>query len=164
MQQEEIASMLRSAIPIDGIDQLLMGSDGFAIVWIDIAERPDVHILAEKVQTRAGYSICRWFYAYLGQPNMVIGLQVEVREPSHFVFHLAFRVAEYVDQLTTIGRYGKLWIVPGPPDHRRGVTTMDTKTFISKVLSTNGQGLFISLQEHLAEELRARLIEWKQKK
>ena len=38
-EAEEIALLLRSAIPIDDVDQMLAPDLSFAIIWIDISER-----------------------------------------------------------------------------------------------------------------------------
>lgn len=125
-----------------------------------------MQILADTKKTQGGgYSICTWFYANPNRDDMIIGLRIEQRKPSRFTLHLAFKVAQYVDQLTTIGRQGNLWIVPGPPPaHLVGTTTMDGMAFIQKVVNYSGQGLFISLQENLVEELRERLNTWKQRR
>ncbi len=47
-EAEEIALLLKSAIPIDDVDQMLAPGLSFAIIWIDISERPDLQALAEK--------------------------------------------------------------------------------------------------------------------
>lgn len=43
MEDMDIGLLLRSALSIDDIDQLLMPpNDGMSIIWVDISERPDL--------------------------------------------------------------------------------------------------------------------------
>lgn len=158
----EIALLLKAAIPIDDVDQMLAPDLNFAIIWIDISERPDLQVLAEQDTLADGYSLCTYFYANPGKRNMRLGLRVEMRQPVRFVLPLVFKVASYVEQLTTISLDGNLWIVPGPrPDHLVGSIDMNPATFIEKVVAYSGQGLFITLEDHMIVELRTRLAEWK---
>ncbi len=162
---EEIALLLRSAIPIDDVDEVLSPGFSFAVIWVDISERPDLQVLAEKDTLTDGYSICTWFYANPGKPNMRMGLRVEMRQPVRFVLPVVFKVGEYRDQLTTISREGNFWIVPGPPpEHLMGLIEMNSTEFLDQVASYCGQGIFITLQDHMVAELRKRLTEWKRPK
>ena len=78
------------------------------------------------------------------------------------MFTLVFKVERFVEQLSTIARYRKLWIVPGPPPtHLVGTQEMDAQTFTEKVVNVAGQGVLIELESHLVEELRTQLDEWK---
>ena len=63
---DEIALLLKSAIPIDDIDEVLSPDLSFAVIWIDISERPDLQVLTEKYTLTDGFSICTWFYANPG--------------------------------------------------------------------------------------------------
>ncbi len=162
MDAEEIALLLRTAIPIDDIDEVLSPDLSFAVIWIDISERPDLQVLTEKDTMTDGYSICTWFYADPGKRNMRMGLRVDMRQPVRFVLPLVFKVSEYVDQLTTISQEGNFWIVPGPPpEHLMGYINTSPATFIEKVGTYSGQGIFITLEDHMIAELRNRLAEWK---
>jgi hypothetical protein len=50
MEDMDLGLMLRSALSIDDIDQLLMpANDGMSIIWVDIAERPDLATLASGI-------------------------------------------------------------------------------------------------------------------
>src|SRR5712692_5423485 len=165
MDAAEIALLLKAAIPIDDVDQILAPDLNFALIWIDISERPDLQMLAEQDTLADGYSICTYFYANTGKRNMRLGLRVEMRQPVHFVLPLVFKVSQYVDQLTTLSLDGNFWIVPGPrPAHMVGSTEMNTTTFIEQVIAYSGQGLFITLEDHMIVELRERLAEWKRLK
>src|SRR5712692_6563763 len=156
----EIALLLRSAIPIHDMDQMLAPDLSFAIIWIDISERPDLQVLTEQDTLTDGFSLCTYFYENPGKRNMRMGLRVEMRQPVHFVLPLVFKVSEYVEQLTTISLDGNFWIVPGPrPDHLVGSTGMNPATFIEKVVASSGQGLFLTLEDHMVGELRERLAE-----
>src|SRR5947209_18964193 len=136
----------------------------FAIVWIDIAERPDLAVLTEQDTLADGYSLVTFFYANPGKYNMRLGMRIEMKQPVRFVLPLVFKVSEYVEPLTTISHEGNLWIVPGPPQkHLTGIRAITATEFIDAVVSHAGQGLFITLQEHLVMELRERLAEWKQR-
>ncbi len=160
--EEEIALLLKAALPIDDVDQMLSPDLSFAIIWIDISERPDLAVLAEQETLADGYSICTFFYVNPGKRNMRLGLRVEMRQPVRFVLSLVFKVSEYFDQLTTISQQGNFWIVPGPPPtHLVGSTEIGSEVFLEQVVANSGQGLFITLQDHLVEELRNRLAEWK---
>ncbi len=162
MDSEEIALLLKSVIPIDEVDQILSPRLSFAIIWIDISEQPDLQVLAEKEPLADGFSICTYFYANPGKRNMRLGLHIEMRQPVHFVLPLVFKVSKYIDQLTTISQDGNFWIVPGPPPaHLIGSIEMNLVTFMEQVAAHSGQSLFITLQDHLVEELRKRLGEWK---
>jgi len=96
---------------------------------------------------------------------MLVGLRVAMKQPTQTVFTLVFKVERYVEQLSTIARYGKLWIMPGPPPtHLVGTQEMDAQTFLTKVVNYSGQGVLIELESHLVTELRTQLDEWKRMK
>jgi hypothetical protein len=66
---------------------------------------------------------------------------------------LVFRVSQYIEQLITMSQEENFWIVPGPPpDHLVGSAEMNSMTFIEQVASYSGQGLFITLQDHMVVE------------
>ncbi len=163
MEDMDLGLLLRSALRIDDIDQLIMPpNDGMSIVWVDISERPDLAALAERSEQESGYAICPWFYGNPGKRNMLVGLRVAMKKPTQTVFTLAFKVERFVEQLSTIARYGKLWIVPGPPPaHLVGTQEMDAQAFTEKVINFAGQGVLIELKSHLVTELRTQLDEWK---
>src|SRR5437660_12809867 len=143
MEDMDIGLLLRSALPIDDIDQLIMPpSDGISVIWVDISERPDLAHLTERSAQESGYAVCTWFYGNPGKRNMLVGLRVAMKQPTNTVFTLVFKVERFVEQLSTIARYGKLWIVPGPPPaHLVGTREMNAQTFISKVVNFAGQGV-----------------------
>ena len=164
---EDIRLMLLAAVPFDAVDRLMMSrTDGLTVVWVNISERPDLQMLADRhAQGESGYSICTWFYGNLGKQNMIVGLRIEMRQPTRTVFHLAFKVAHYIDQLTLVGQTGKIWVVPGPPPtHLVGTQAMTMTDFMQKVVAFSGQGVMIELDLSLIAELKHQLEEWKQKK
>ena len=163
MEDMDLGLLLHSALSIDDIDQLLMPpNDGMSIIWVDISERPDLAALAERSAQEPGYAVCTWFYGNPGKRNMLVGLRVAMKQPTQTVFTLAFKVERFVEQLSTIARYGKLWIVPGPPPaHLVGTQEMDMQTFITKVINFAGQGVLIELEPHLIAELWTQLDGWK---
>jgi len=58
----DLGLLLHSALPIDDIDQLIMPpNDGFSIIWVDIAERPDLAALTERNAQGPGYAVCTLF-------------------------------------------------------------------------------------------------------
>ena len=166
LSPEEIALLFRSALPIDGIDQVLLPGQNFAVIWVDLSERPDLQVLGESEATLGdGFSICTWASQNPGKQTLKIGLRIEMRQPVRFVLTLAFSVREYREQLETMSRQGNLWIVPGPPPaHLEGSMEMDAQEFMEQVYAYSGQGLFITLQDHLVDELRQVLAEWKRVK
>ncbi|MFL5626338.1 MAG: hypothetical protein ACJ788_12170 [Ktedonobacteraceae bacterium] len=163
MEDMDLGLLLRSALSIDDIDQLLMPhGDGISIIWVDISERPDLAALAERSAQEPGYAVCTWFYVHPGKRNMLVGLRIAMRQPTRAVLVLTFKVEKFIEQLSTMSRYGKLWIVPGPPPaHLVGTQEMDAQAFTEKVINFAGQGLFIELEPHLVAELQAQLAEWK---
>ena len=89
-------------------------------------------------------------------------MRIAMKQPTHTVFTLVFKVERFVEQHLTIARYGKLWIVPGPqPAHLVGTQEMDAQSFLTKVVNVAGQGVLIELEPHLVTELRTQLDEWK---
>jgi len=163
MEDMDLGLLLRSALPIDDIDQLIMPpNDGMSIIWVDISERPDLAALAERSVQEPGYAVCTWFYGNPGKRSMLIGLRVAMKQPTQTVFTLVFKVERYIEQLSTIARNGKLWVVPGPPPaHLVGTQEMDAQTFTEKVVNVAGQGVLIELESDLVAELRTQLNEWK---
>ncbi len=91
---EEIALLFRSALPIDDVDQVLAPGLSFAVIWVDISERPDLQVLAEKDTLADVFSTCTWFDDSPGKQNMRMGLRVEMRQPVRFVISLAFKVRQ----------------------------------------------------------------------
>ncbi len=160
---EDLALALRSALPIDDIDRLLIGpNEGIAMVWVDIQERPDLAQLSARHGQEGGYCICTLFYGNPGKRSMIIGLRVEMRQPTRTVFHLAFKVERYLEQLSLFAQFGKIWVVPGPPPaHLVGTQEMNMQEFTDKVVNFAGQGIVIELEPKLVTELRELLNEWK---
>ena len=160
---EDLALALRSALPIDDIDRLLIGpNEGIVIVWVDIQERPDLAQLSARHGQEGGYCICTLFYGNSGKRSMIIGLRVEMRKPTRTVFHLAFKVERYIEQLSLFAQFGKIWVVPGPPPaHLVGTQEMDMQQFIDKVVSFAGQGMVIELEPKLVADLHGLLDDWK---
>ena len=160
---EDLTLALRSALPINAIDQLILGpTDGLAIVWVDIQERPDLAVLANRLEQEDGQCICTWLYANVGQRDMIIGLRIVMCRPTRSVFHLAFKVERYIDQLLFFAQTGKIWVVPGlPPAHLVGMQGIDMQVFIDKVVDFAGQGLVVELKPDVVADLRHLLDEWK---
>jgi hypothetical protein len=73
-ESEELALMLRAALPVDDVDQLISPDLSFVLVWIDISERPDLQVLTKQEPLTDGYSVCTWFYAQPEKRNMRIGV------------------------------------------------------------------------------------------
>ncbi len=160
---EDLALALKSALPIDAIDRLIIGpNDGLAIVWVDIQERPDLARLSARHEQEGGYCICTLFYGNPGKRSMIIGLRVEMRKPTRTVFHLAFKVERYLEQLSLFAQFGKIWVVPGPPPaHLIGTQEMDMQEFLDKVVNFAGLGIVIELEPKLVVDLHGLLDDWK---
>jgi hypothetical protein len=63
MEDMDLGLLLRSALPIDDIDQLLMPpNDGMSIIWVDISQRPDLAALAERSAQEPGYAVCTFLW------------------------------------------------------------------------------------------------------
>jgi hypothetical protein len=155
-----------TALSIDDIDQLrLSRSDGISIIWVDISERPDLAALATRSTREAGDAVCTWFFGNPGKRNMIVGLRVALSPPTNTVFVLAFQVERFAGHLSIIAKYGKLWVVPGPPQaHLIGTQQMDAHTFLTQVVNYSGQGVLIELESHLVTALRTQFDEWKRLK
>jgi hypothetical protein len=129
---------------------------------VDIQERPDLATLAARHEQENGFCICTLFYANPGKRSMIIDLHVEMRQPTRTVFHLAFKVERYIEQLSLFAQFGKIWVVPGPPPaHLVGTQEMDMQEFIDKVMKFAGNGVVIELEPDLVAELRNLLDAWK---
>jgi hypothetical protein len=73
--------------------------------------------------------------------------------------HWRYRLAGH---LSLIARYGKLWVVPGPPQaHLVGTQEMDVHLFLRNMVKYSGQGVLIELESPLVTAVRAQLDEWK---
>jgi hypothetical protein len=163
MEETNLGLRLRCALRINDIDQLHLPRSGrMSVIWVDIAERPDLAMLAEHSTQEAGHVGCTWFYRHPDQRKMIVGLRVALSPPTPTVFVLAFPVERLAGQLSMIARHGKLWVVPGPPHtHLIGTQAMDEHTFLTHVVTYSGQGVFIALEAHLITELRTQLDAWK---
>ena len=65
----------------------------------------------------------------------MVGLRIAMKQPTPTMFVLAFQVERFAGHLSMIARYGKLWVVPGPPQaHLVRTQEMDAQTFITKVV------------------------------
>ena len=116
MEGADPAVMLCSALSIDDIDQVCLPPDErFSVIWVDISRWPDLAPLALHNTQEASDAVCSWFYGNPGKRNMIVGLRITIRQPANAVFTLAFEVERFVGHLLSIAKYGKLWIVPGPP-------------------------------------------------
>ena len=160
MEETNSRLRLRSALSIDDIDHLhVPPNDGISIIWVDISERPDLEVLTVRRVQKPNDVESIWFFENPCRRNMFVGLQVALKQPAAIVFVLAFQVERLVGHLSMIAKYGKLWIVPGPPHaHLVGTQAMNAHTGIIPV---SGQGVLIKLEAHQVTYLRARLDEWK---
>jgi hypothetical protein len=163
MEETDPAVMLRSALSIDDIDHVCLPPDErICVIWVNISERPDLAPLAVHNTQKASDAVCSWFYGNPGKRNMIVGLRITIRQPANAIFTLAFEMERFVGHLLSIAKYGKLWIIPGPPpSHSIGSHAMDAQTFLTHVVTLSGQGVVIELESHLVTALRTRLDEWK---
>ena len=162
MDRSEVELMLRSALPIDDIDQVMMSpGQVITLVWVDIADRPDLASLADRQGKEGGYFIATWFYSDPGKRNMLIGLRVDMRTPVKTVFHLVFKVERYEKQLDAVASSGQLWIAPGPPPaHLTGTKVMS----MQEIMALGSQGVALELEPDMVTELRNQLPGWKQRR
>ena len=152
---------IRSRVVVDRV--LFDSNDGIVLVWVDMQDRPDVATLASRHGEEEGDCTCTLFSGYHNKRNMILGLRVEMRRPTHVVFHLAFKVERYIKQLSLLAQFGKLWIVPGPPPaHLVNTQAMSLQEFMEKVVHVAGQGITIELEQKLVVDLKALLDDWKQ--
>ncbi|GCE30277.1 hypothetical protein KDA_57610 [Dictyobacter alpinus] len=162
MEERSIDELRREALPIDEISQMQLQQQIFEVIWVDISDRPDLAVLSSTKQSEESEALCTWWYANPGKHTMQIGLRIEVQQPAPMIIQLAFKVSQYQEELALLARHGKLWIVPGPPPIKvTGTVELDQRTFLNRILDTNGQGLFVGLPEQLVTELRSQLAEWK---
>src|SRR5450631_4556333 len=96
--EAKVALLIKSALPIDDIDEIFGVSPCFVVVWVNLSERPDLRILGEQGTLAGGFSLCTWFAVYPGKRNMLLGLRVEMRQPVQFVLSLVFDVKKYSRQ------------------------------------------------------------------
>lgn len=160
MDMNEVKLAFATAVPIDDVDELRMSPTmGFAIVWIDIQDRPDLAILQSKDKPLDGYSVISWFYATEQNDTPVhIGLHLQMKSPVKFALSVVFPIKKYRSQLQAIARHGHIWFVVGPPpDHLIGAQEMTAQQFMRKVVAHTGNGLLVELEPHLIDELRQKL-------
>jgi hypothetical protein len=80
MDVNDVHMLVRSAVPIDDVDELHTGPyTGFPVIWINTEERPDLTILSSQTALEDGYYICSWFYTNPEESNMQIGLRIEMK-------------------------------------------------------------------------------------
>jgi hypothetical protein len=155
--------MPRSALRIDDIDQVhLSPPERISVIWVDLSERPDLAALAVQSAPAANDAVCSWFFGHSGTRQMLIGLEVSLKQPTTAVFTLVFPLERFAGHLLTIAKCGKLWVVPGPPlPHLVGTREMEAQTFLTQIAKYSGRGVWIELESHLVGTLRAQLDEWK---
>ena len=165
MKEIDPGVMLCSVLRIDDIDQLrLSPNKRISVIWVDISERPDLAGLAVRSTQEASCAVCTWFLRNPGTRKMIIGLQVAMIQPATAVFTLAFPAERFAGHLLTIAKYGKLWIVPGPPlTYLVRTQEMDAQTFLAHVVKYSGHGVLIELESHLVTVLQIQLDEWKRR-
>lgn len=166
MEEQNIKLMLQSALPIDDIDQVGMVGGNSApvliiVVWIDTQERPDLAELAARHGRDNGYFLSTWFAADPGERKMIIGLRVDMRGPVKTVFHLAFKVEKYLQELEILAQYGQIWIVPGPPP--AGLTGTSVKG-PAEMIAIMRRGVTLEVEPSHLVYLREQLTAWKQRR
>ncbi len=159
-EQAQVRQMLAAALPIDDIDQVrMLPGASIMLVWVDIQDRPDLADLAALHGESGGMVLVTWFAANPGERRMVIGLRVEMRAATRVVFHLAFKVERYIEQLDNLARYGQMWIVPGPPPAGlTGTRLMDLR----ELIAVARRGVHIELEPSMRTVLYDQLVAWKQ--
>lgn len=166
MEEINAGVLLDTALDIDDIDQVrLSPSNEISIIWVDISERPDLTVLRDHSVQAVGDVGGTWFVQHPGERNMIIGVRITLSQPTPAAFVLTFEVERLAGHLAMIAKYGKLWIVPGPPHgHQVGTQEMDAHIFLTHVVNASGQGVLMKLEAHLVTELRTLLDEWKRLK
>ena len=159
MDEQQGALIARSALPIDDIDQLLTpDGGGLIIVWADLSERPDL----TNIGRENGEFVCTWIYQQPEKHAATFYLRIQMVRPTQANFVIGFKVARDFDQLSTLARHRMLWMLPGPPPaHLVGTRAMSGQQIIEQVVNVRGSGLTLVLEPRMAEELQARLAEWK---
>ena len=129
---------------------------------MDLSERPDLAALAARNVPEPSEVESSWFSGNAGTRKMLVGLRIAMTEPTAAVFTLVFPLERFAGHLLTIAKFGRLWIVPGPPlPHPIGTRAGDAQTFIAHVSKYTGQGVLIELDQHLVAELRVQLDRWR---
>ena len=161
-EQAQVRQMVAAALPIDDIDQVRMvPGASIMLVWVDVQDRPDLTDLAALHGEGGGMVLVTWFAAHPTERRMVIGLRVEMRASTRVVFHLAFKVERYSEQLDNLARYGQLFIVPGPPPAGLTGTRLMDMNGLAAVAS---RGIFIELEPSMRTVLYDQLVAWKQQR
>ncbi len=159
-EETTVRLMLESALPIDDIDQITMlpGRE-IILVWIDIQDRPDLTDLAARHGTGGGTFLMTWFAAAPGKRKMIIGLRVEMEAATRVVFHLAFRVEQWLPELEILAKSGQLWVVPGPPPaHLTGTRMIEAR----EMKAIGEKGVQFELGPDMQAVLHDQLTAWKQ--
>lgn len=161
VEEVDLGVTLRSALRIDDIDQLrLSPTERISIMWVDLSERPDLAALAARDAPEPSDASVTLFSDYPGTPKMLVGLRVSLKQPMTAVFTLVFPVEQFAGHLVTMAKYGKLWIVPGPPLPRLvGTGEMEAQTLLTQIVRYSGQGVWLELESPLMRAVRTQLDE-----
>jgi hypothetical protein len=162
-EEEELRLLFTTALPIAGIDQFLYPGSSTILVWVNLADRPDLSVLAEQGElNRDKMFICTWFYVMPATPKMGIGLRVKMHEPPHLTLSLVFPFQYDFESLTTLSTEGNMWLLSGPRPSDLGDLLVgdDAAGFLEQVVARSGQGLYVTLAPDLVEELRKQLSSW----
>jgi hypothetical protein len=161
--EEELLLLFTTALPISKIDQLVYPGASTALIWVDLADRPDLGVLAEQGDLNQDkLFICTWFYVMPATPMMGIGLRVKMHTPPHLAFSLVFPLKHDYEQLVTMSQEGSFWVLPSPAPEDLGNMLVgdDVGGFFERVATRCGQGLFVELSPDLVEDLRKQLSSW----
>lgn len=161
--EEELMALFKTALLIEGIDQFIYPGSTTILVWVNLADRPDLQVLAEQGELNKGKMfICTWFYIMPNTPMMGIGLRIKMHESPYLTFSLVFPLKYDLDSLTTLSSEGNIWILSGPrPKDLADLLVGDDATrFLEQIVERSGQGLYVTLSPDLIEELRKQLLGW----
>ena len=162
MQEETARLVVKTALPINAIDQIIGVIPGrtATLVWVDLQDRPDLLHMSQRHQGGSGDFVATWFFVEPGEHHMLVGLRVEVRAPFTATFSLVFPVNRYFKQLESIAEDGLIWVAPGPPPEApAGIRAMSG----SELLTVVGDGIALDLEEPQRRQLREQLAAWKQR-
>ena len=161
---EETARLLvRTALPIDDIDQItgIIPGRTVILVWVNIQDRSDLLHMSQRHEGKSGDFVATWFFVEPGERHMLVGLRVEVRAPFATTFSLVFPMKLAFRHLERIAKSGLIWVEPGPPPSAR--VRKRALRSASELLTIVGDGISLDLEEPQRQQLREQLATWKQR-
>jgi hypothetical protein len=154
-------SLRKMALSVQQIDFPGTGPDSVALIWLDLADRPNLFRLAHDHPDAAGLAECRWHAPDLLHRDAQVYLHLQAVAPTQHAWMVSFPLATYHMQLARIARERFLWLLGGPrPDWLMEEHATDPADLLERLTAARGKGITLGLDPVLTQELEAVLAAW----